>query len=66
MGRQHARAVHFHDFSHSPALPPPRYSLKSFDIMALKALAPHVNLVPIIAKADTLTRVALDELKENV
>lgn len=40
--------------------------LKSFDIIALKALCPHVNLIPIIAKADTLSRSALEELKENI
>eukprot|EP00052_Salpingoeca_macrocollata_P017572 m.143355 g.143355 ORF g.143355 m.143355 type:complete len:381 (-) comp20431_c3_seq1:259-1401(-) len=40
--------------------------LKPLDIAALKALQSKVNIVPVIAKADTLTRSEVKQFKEQV
>ena len=42
------------------------YSLKPIDIAFMKALHHKVNIVPVIAKADTLTRAELVKLKRKV
>lgn len=42
------------------------YSLKSLDIEVMKRLGSRVNLIPVIAKADTLTPNDLQKFKENV
>lgn len=42
------------------------YSLKSLDIEIMKRLGSRVNLIPVIAKADTLTPNDLQKFKENV
>jgi septin family protein len=41
-------------------------SLKKLDIECMKALHYKVNIVPIIAKADTLTPAELTKLKSKV
>ena len=41
-------------------------SLKPLDIACMKALDRKVNIVPVIAKADTLTRNELIALKQKV
>jgi septin family protein len=41
-------------------------SLKSLDIEMMKRLGSRVNLIPVIAKADTLTPSDLQKFKENV
>lgn len=41
-------------------------SLKSLDIEIMKRLGSRVNLIPVIAKADTLTPHDLQKFKENV
>jgi hypothetical protein len=45
---------------------PPLHSLKALDVEALKALASRVNIIPVIAKADTMTPRALTTFKEKV
>ncbi|KAI9484204.1 MAG: Septin-domain-containing protein [Benjaminiella poitrasii] len=45
---------------------PNGHSLKALDIEAMKRLGSRVNLIPIIAKADTLTPKDLQAFKENV
>ncbi|KAI3645033.1 hypothetical protein MP228_011197 [Amoeboaphelidium protococcarum] len=45
----------------------PHYpTLRPLDIRALTALCPLVNIIPVIAKADTLSSSALMQLKDNV
>lgn len=41
-------------------------SLKPLDIEIMKRLGSRVNLIPVIAKADTLTPNDLQKFKENV
>ncbi|KAL7325485.1 Septin spn4 [Mucor circinelloides] len=45
---------------------PNGHSLKSLDIEIMKRLGSRVNLIPVIAKADTLTPNDLQKFKENV
>jgi Septin len=42
------------------------FSLKPMDVACMKALDHKVNIVPVIAKADTLTRTELQKLKSRV
>lgn len=42
------------------------FSLKALDLEFLRALQNRVNIVPIIAKADTLTTQELTRFKQNV
>lgn len=42
------------------------YSLTPLDIEVMKRLGSRVNLIPVIAKADTLTPINLDKFKQNV
>lgn len=42
------------------------YGLKPLDIQVMKALHNKVNLIPIIGKADALTRREVSELKERI
>lgn len=44
----------------------PLYSLKPLDIEVMKRLGTRVNLIPVIAKADTLTQDDLRVFKERV
>lgn len=43
-----------------------RYSLKPLDIEIMKRLGTRVNLIPVIAKADTLTQNDLFTFKQRV
>ncbi|KAI7906857.1 Septin-domain-containing protein [Cokeromyces recurvatus] len=45
---------------------PNGHSLKALDIEIMKRLGTRVNLIPIIAKADTLTPKDLQKFKENI
>lgn len=49
--------------SQSPFFPP---SLKPLDVEFMKAIHSKVNIVPVIAKADTLTLRERDRLKRRV
>lgn len=40
--------------------------LTPLDIEMMKRLGSRVNLIPVIAKADTLTPINLDKFKQNV
>jgi len=40
--------------------------LRPVDVECMKALQSKVNIVPIIAKADSLTKKELELLKQNV
>lgn len=40
--------------------------LRPIDIETMKALQKRVNIIPIIAKADSLTKKELEYLKQNV
>lgn len=42
------------------------FSLKMLDIAFLRSLQDRVNIVPVIAKADTLTQNELTRFKQNV
>ena len=42
------------------------YSLKPLDVRAMKALCSRVNVIPVIAKADTLTRDEIVRFKQNI
>lgn len=42
------------------------HSLRPLDIEALKCLQTRVNVIPIIAKADTLTPVEVRKLKDQI
>lgn len=42
------------------------YSLKPLDIEIMKRLGTRVNLIPVIAKADTLTQSDLTVFKQRV
>jgi septin family protein len=43
-----------------------RFSLKPLDIEIMKRLGTRVNLIPVIAKADTLTQNDLFAFKQRV
>jgi cell division control protein 12 len=47
-------------------IPPHNRGLRVVDIEAMKALSSRVNLIPVIAKADTVSRKRLVQLKEEV
>lgn len=42
------------------------FSLTPLDIEVMKRLGSRVNLIPVIAKADTLTPSNLEKFKQNV
>ena len=44
----------------------PWSSLKPLDIETMKRLGTRVNLIPVIAKADTMSPADLEEMKERV
>jgi cell division control protein 12 len=50
----------------STPIPTFLYSLTPLDIEVMKRLGSRVNLIPVIAKADTLTPINLDKFKQNV
>lgn len=41
-------------------------SLKSLDLVTMKKLDSKVNIIPVIAKADTITKTELDKFKAKV
>ena len=45
---------------------PTGHSLKAVDIEFMKRLSPKVNLIPVIAKSDTLTEDELEGFKHRV
>ncbi|THD23661.1 Septin-2 [Fasciola hepatica] len=45
---------------------PTGHSLKSLDVVAMKALESKVNVIPIIAKSDTVTKVELQKFKARI
>lgn len=45
---------------------PTGHSIKTLDLVTLNHLDSRVNIVPIIAKADTLSKTELAQMKENV
>lgn len=45
---------------------PTGHSLKSLDLMIMKKLDRHVNIIPIIAKADTIAKNELVKFKQNI
>lgn len=45
---------------------PTGHSLKPLDIEVMKKLSTRVNLIPVVAKADTLTPVDLAKFKQRV
>lgn len=47
-------------------MPPPSFRLKPLDIEIMKRLGTRVNLIPVIAKADTLTQNDLYAFKQRV
>ncbi|KAI3385059.1 hypothetical protein SNEBB_005707 [Seison nebaliae] len=47
-------------------IPPTGHSLKQMDILTLKSLSNKVNVIPIIAKADTVTKSELNRFKSKV
>jgi hypothetical protein len=51
---------------HSDVGIPNRISLKPLDIETMKRLGTRVNLIPVIAKADTMTPHDIAAFKENV
>lgn len=42
------------------------YSLKSLDLVTMKKLDTKVNIIPVIAKADTITKAELLKFKQKV
>jgi cell division control protein 12 len=42
------------------------FSLNPLDIEVMKKLGSRVNLIPVVAKADTLTPTNLEKFKQNV
>lgn len=42
------------------------YSLKALDLVTMKKLDSKVNIIPIIAKADTITKAELQKFKAKV
>ncbi|KAI3421106.1 hypothetical protein GPALN_014731 [Globodera pallida] len=47
-------------------IPPTGHGLKPLDIAFLRALQDRANIVPVIAKADTLTPSELERFKQNI
>ncbi|KAI6660299.1 Septin-6 isoform X2 [Oopsacas minuta] len=47
-------------------LSPTGHSIKSLDLVTMKALDKKVNIIPIIAKADSISRDELDQFKERI
>ncbi|KAM6924038.1 septin-8-A-like isoform 2-T2 [Xenentodon cancila] len=45
---------------------PTGHSLKSLDLITMKKLDSKVNIIPVIAKSDTVTRNELDNLKRRI
>lgn len=45
---------------------PTGHSLKTLDIAIMKKLDKHVNIIPVIAKADTIAKNELARFKENI
>ena len=45
---------------------PTGHSLREIDIEFLKRIGPRVNVIPVIAKADSLTKEELIEFKNKV
>lgn len=45
---------------------PTGHSLKSIDLLTMKALGEKVNIIPIIAKSDTLSKNELNEFKMKI
>lgn len=44
----------------------PDSGLRPFDLIALRALGQRANVIPVIAKADTLTRDEMAHIKQRV
>ena len=49
-----------------PHLPLPSHRIKSLDLVCMKQLDKKVNIIPVIAKADTVSRTELNEFKRRV
>ena len=49
-----------------PPSPPPYPRIKSLDLVCMKQLDKKVNIIPVIAKADTVSRTELVEFKKRV
>ena len=49
-----------------PPTPPPYPRIKSLDLVCMKQLDKKVNIIPVIAKADTVSRTELVEFKKRV
>ncbi|KAG5444871.1 cell division protein [Opisthorchis viverrini] len=47
-------------------IPPTGHSLKSIDVVAMKALENKVNIVPVIAKSDTVTKAEMQKFKAKI
>ncbi|KAL7750802.1 Cell division control protein 3 [Sorochytrium milnesiophthora] len=47
-------------------IPPTGHSLRQLDVEVMKRLAPRVNLIPVIAKADTLTDEEIIDFKARI
>ncbi|KAF8568798.1 hypothetical protein P879_02577 [Paragonimus westermani] len=45
---------------------PTGHSLRSLDVVAMKALQNKVNIIPVIAKSDTVTKTELQEFKPKI
>lgn len=45
---------------------PTGHSLKQLDIMIMKKLDKHVNIIPVIAKSDTIAKNELTKFKQNI
>jgi len=64
------RALHtYHDTRIHACLyfiAPTGHSLKSLDLVTMKALDSKVNIIPVIAKADTITKQELQRFKKKV
>ena len=42
------------------------YRLKALDLVTMKKLDSKVNIIPVIAKADTITKAELQKFKQKV
>lgn len=47
-------------------LTPTGHSIRSVDLVTMKALAQKVNLVPVIAKADSVTKDTIEDFKDRI
>jgi septin family protein len=45
---------------------PTGHSLKSIDILTMKLLDDKINIVPVIAKSDTITKSELNDFKKRI